>query len=119
MTGSDDLVIDRLEVSAYEVPTEQPEADGTLAWTSITGVVVEAVTRGGIRGIGYTVGDPAVAALIRGKLAGAVTGIDVRATEAAWEGMRRAIRNLGRPGICSMGIAAVDIALWDARARAL
>jgi L-alanine-DL-glutamate epimerase-like enolase superfamily enzyme len=30
-----------------------------------------------------------------------------------------AIRNLGRPGICSMAIAAVDLALWDLKARLL
>src|SRR5437588_7416786 len=28
-------------------------------------------------------------------------------------------RNLGRPGITSMAIAAVDLALWDLKARAL
>ena len=30
-----------------------------------------------------------------------------------------AIRNLGRPGITSMAIAAVDTALWDLKARLL
>ena len=33
--------------------------------------------------------------------------------------MVRAIRNLGRPGISSMAIAAVDNALWDLKARVL
>src|SRR5579859_3240784 len=33
--------------------------------------------------------------------------------------MLRSIRNLGRPGICSMAIAAVDSALWDLKARLL
>ena len=33
--------------------------------------------------------------------------------------MVRAIRNLGRPGICSMAISAVDNALWDLKARLL
>jgi L-alanine-DL-glutamate epimerase-like enolase superfamily enzyme len=33
--------------------------------------------------------------------------------------MVQAIRNLGRPGISSMGISAVDIALWDLKARLL
>jgi L-alanine-DL-glutamate epimerase-like enolase superfamily enzyme len=117
--GEEGLAVDRLEVAVYEVPTEGPEADGTLEWTSITGVVVEAVTRSGLRGLGYTVGDPAVAALVRGKLAEAVRGVDVRATTEAWERMRRSIRNLGRPGISSMAIAAVDLALWDVKARAL
>ena len=36
-----------------------------------------------------------------------------------WSAMVRAIRNLGRPGICSMAISAVDNALWDLKARLL
>jgi L-alanine-DL-glutamate epimerase-like enolase superfamily enzyme len=36
-----------------------------------------------------------------------------------WAAMVRAIRNLGRPGIASMAISAVDIALWDLKARLL
>ena len=36
-----------------------------------------------------------------------------------WEAMVRAIRNAGRPGVVSMAIAAVDIALWDLKARLL
>jgi L-alanine-DL-glutamate epimerase-like enolase superfamily enzyme len=38
---------------------------------------------------------------------------------AAWQAMVRAIRNLGRPGIASMAISAVDVALWDLKARLL
>ena len=38
---------------------------------------------------------------------------------ARWSEMRHAIRNLGRPGICSMAIAAVDTALWDLKAKLL
>jgi L-alanine-DL-glutamate epimerase-like enolase superfamily enzyme len=41
------------------------------------------------------------------------------AIPAAWTAMVRAIRNLGRPGIASMAIAAVDAALWDLKARLL
>jgi L-alanine-DL-glutamate epimerase-like enolase superfamily enzyme len=117
--GADGLAVERVEVAAYELPTEQPEADGTLEWNSITGVVVEVATRSGVPGLGYTVGDPAVATLIRGKLEPLVRGRDVRDTTAVWEAMRRSIRNLGRPGISSMAIAAVDVALWDAKARVL
>ena len=41
--------IERLEVSAYTIPTDAPEADGTLAWDSTTIVVVHAHA-GGERG---------------------------------------------------------------------
>lgn len=38
---------------------------------------------------------------------------------ACWELMHQRIRNLGRPGIASMAIAAVDSALWDLKAKLL
>jgi len=113
----DEYCIDRLDVSVYTIPTDAPEADGTLAWDSTSIVVVEPHTRGGTTGLGYTFGDTATGTLIRDLLANVVLGRDVRDTTAVWEAMVRSIRNLGRPGICSMAIAAVDIALWDTKAR--
>ena len=108
-----------LDVAVYEVPTEQPEADGTLQWDSVSLVVVEPQTASGVRGLGYAIGDRAVAAMVCSTLRDTVIGLDVRQTSTAWERMRAGIRNLGRPGVCSMAIAAVDIALWDTKARAL
>src|SRR5919109_269844 len=57
--------------------------------------------------------------LIRDGLTDVVRGHDALAVTAAWAAMRHAIRNLGRPGIASMAIAAVDVALWDLKARLL
>ena len=37
--------IDRLETRVYRLPTDLPEADGTIHWDSTTLVLVEAVTR--------------------------------------------------------------------------
>ena len=104
-------------MSVYTIPTETPEADGTLAWDATSLVVVEPHTRGGTAGLGYAFGDTATGTVVRDLLAGVVVGLDVRDTPGAWEAMVRSIRNLGRPGICSMAIAAVDIALWDTKAR--
>src|SRR5437899_561008 len=117
--SDDGLTVEALDVSVYEIPTEQPEADGTLQWDSTTVVLVEPRLRGGLRGLGYAWGDACMKPLIDGRLAAEVVGRDVRDTGAAWEAMVRAIRNLGRPGIASMAIAAVDLALWDTKARAL
>ncbi len=108
-----------LDVEVFTVPTEAPEADGTLQWDETVVVAVQPELEGGVRGLGFAYGSPAVAAVVREKLAAQVRGRDVREGAAAWEAMVRAIRNLGRPGICSMAIAAVDIALWDTKARAL
>ena len=110
--------IQRLEVSAYTVPTDSPESDGTLVWDSTTLVFVE-VTAGNIQGLGYTYADTATAQLIQDKLAAIVLGRDAMAVPGTWVATVAAIHNLGRPGIASMAIAAVDAALWDVKARLL
>jgi len=114
----DEVPIARLEVSAYTIPTDAPEADGTFAWDRTTIVVVEPEA-GGVRGLGYTYADAATARLVQDSLAAAVLGRDAMAVPACWSAMRHAIRNLGRPGVASMAIAAVDNALWDLKARLL
>jgi L-alanine-DL-glutamate epimerase-like enolase superfamily enzyme len=52
-------------------------------------------------------------------LAGAVTGRSALGIPAAAEAMNRAVRNLGRPGIAALAISAVDVALWDLKAKLL
>src|SRR5947207_3407144 len=111
-------LINRLAVGAYTVPTDLPESDGTLEWTSTTIVIVEAFAAGQ-RGIGFTYADTATAELIHHRLRDIVVGIDALAVAKAWAAMVQAVRNLGRPGIASMAIAAVDVALWDLKARLL
>jgi len=105
-------------VSAYKIPTDAPESDGTYAWDSTTLVLVE-VSAGDKTGLGYTYADTATATLNRDGLAQEVTGRDAMDVPGCWETMVHKIRNLGRPGICSMAIAAVDVALWDLKARLL
>jgi len=118
MNHDQKVPIESLEVSAYKIPTDAPESDGTLAWDSTTMVLVE-ITASGKTGLGYTYGHQACAALIQDKLADVVKGHDAMAIRGCWIAMLNAIRNLGRPGISSMAIAAVDVALWDLKARLL
>ena len=113
-----DFDVAAVDVSAYTVPTELPEADGTLAWDKTTVVVVDVETRAGVRGLGFAYGHTAMVDVIKQTLVPEILGRDVRDTTDAWSAMVRSIRNLGRPGIASMAISAVDLALWDAKARA-
>jgi len=110
------LPIERIDVSACRVPTEQPESDGTLSWDSTTIVIVQ-VGAGGLRGIGYSYTDRAAASLIYARLAPLLTGRDALAIQARWQEMIRAMRNLGLPGIAATAISAVDNALWDLKAK--
>jgi len=107
-----------IRVSAYTVPTDFPESDGTLEWRHTTLVLVED-TAAGKSGMGYTYADSATATLVRDTLSEVVTGLDALSPPAAYSAMWRRIRNLGRPGICSMAISAIDCALWDLKARIL
>jgi L-alanine-DL-glutamate epimerase-like enolase superfamily enzyme len=105
-------------VSAYEIPTDSPESDGTLQWDSTTVVVVE-VRCDGATGLGYSYADASAARLIADKLKSRVEGLDPMNVPQAYQTMRRAARNLGQAGITAMAISAVDAALWDLKARLL
>jgi L-alanine-DL-glutamate epimerase-like enolase superfamily enzyme len=102
----------------YTVPTDRPESDGTLEWNATTLVLVRA-HGGNQHGLGYTYADTATATLIQNVLSQEVIGKDAMAPALSWNAMVSRIRNLGRPGIASMAISAVDVALWDLKARLL
>jgi L-alanine-DL-glutamate epimerase-like enolase superfamily enzyme len=110
--------VDSVTCSAYTVPTDRPESDGTLRWHSSTIVVVE-VRGGGATGLGYSYTDAAVADLVNRVLAPVVTGRPIGGTGRSWAAMVDALRNIGRPGLGSAALSAVDIALWDLKARLL
>jgi L-alanine-DL-glutamate epimerase-like enolase superfamily enzyme len=116
--GNNGVAIERLDVSAYTVPSDSGESDGTYSWDKTTIVIAEA-TAGGKRGLGYTYADLSTAKLIQEMLANVVQGQDAMNVPACWLAMVQSIRNLGRPGIASMAISAVDAALWDLKARLL
>src|SRR5579862_2399339 len=117
--GQDDLArvrIDRVEVSACTIPTDFPESDGTAAWDKTTIVIVH-VMAAGETGLGYSYADEATAKLIEARLADVIQGRNAMDIPACWWAMVNSIRNLGRQGIAAMAISAVDIALWDLKAR--
>lgn len=111
-------VVEQLTARTFTVPTDAPEADGTLSWDTTTIVVVEARSAGHT-GVGYSYAAGAAAALVSELLGEAVVGGDALSPSAAWAAMRRAVRNIGYPGVASSGISAVDVALWDLKARLL
>ena len=110
--------VESLAVSAFTVPTDEPESDGTAEWDSTTIVVVEA-RAGGETGLGYTYAPAAAGKLVEEKLAELVRGRDALAVAEAWEAMAVALRNAGRPGMGFCALSAVDLALWDLKARLL
>lgn len=110
--------IEDIQVGAYTIPTDSPESDGTLEWDKTTIVIVEAASGDG-RGIGYTYADPSAAVLINTVLRDVILGRDAMDIPSSWMAMQRCVRNLGQRGIAAMAISALDIALWDLKARLL
>jgi hypothetical protein len=115
---ADAPVLDDIEAAVYVIPTDAPEADGTLAWSETTMVLVTA-RAGGEQGIGWTYAAAAAATVVADVLAGTVLGRSAFDVTGATEAMARAVRNIGRPGVAAMAISAVDVALWDLKARLL
>ena len=113
-----DVGVERVEAAAYRVPTDAPEADGTIAWEATTMVVVTA-TAAGVTGLGWTYGAAAGRALVEEVLAGVAAGRCALDVPGTYHAMHRAVRNIGRPGVAATAISAVDVALWDLKARLL
>lgn len=116
--GHDTVSLGTVRARAYTVPTDLPEADGTFRCDRTTIVIAEAEA-GGKRGLGYSYAHAAAAQVINETLAPLLAGLNALAAPAAWQRMAWAVRNIGRPGIASHAIAAVDTALWDLQARLL
>ena len=115
--AADEATVLRLETATYTVPTDAPEADGTLAWDSTTLVVVHAFAADGTTGLGWTYAGRACQTLIDDQLTGSVLGRSALDVPGCLEAMVRAC--LGRPGVVSCAIAAVELAMWDLKARPL
>jgi len=110
--------IGRLHAAAFRVPTDGPEADGTLAWNETIIVIVQAEA-GGETGLGYTYGAKQAADVVNGKLASLLDSADAFDIGAAHQRMRQHVRNMGAAGIAATAISAVDTALWDLKAKLL
>lgn len=105
-------------ISAYTIPTDKPESDGTAEWDSTTIVIVE-LTAGGFSGLGYSYANLAAAQIAEELIRKCVLGRDAFDIPSLHSAMDRQVRNWGRPGLVASAISAVDTCLWDLKARLL
>lgn len=113
-----DNSITHVMVSAYEIPTDAPEGDGTFTWKSTTLVLCE-LRSGGTLGLGYTYGNKAVGVLAHHLGQQCLVGQSALDIPTLHASMVKQVRNDGSRGIASMAISALDIALWDLKAKLL
>ena len=118
IADADAPAVEDVAAAVYVIPTDAPEADGTLAWDKTTMVLVT-VHAGGEQGIGWSYAAAAAGAVVTDMLAASVVGRSALDIAGATEAMSRAVRNIGRGGVAATAISAVDIALWDLKARLL
>ena len=111
-------VVAAIDTACYVIPTDAPEADGTLTWDKTTMVLVT-VRSGDEQGLGWSYTSAAAQTVITEMLADVVIGRSALDVAGTAEAMARQVRNIGRPGVAAMAISAVDIALWDLKARLL
>lgn len=113
-----DTAVDRIEL--FILSCKLPETIGNAArfFDRRETLFVRVTTRGGGVGWGETwaMAAPA-AALIQAVLGPALLGEDVRHPQKAWRKLSRFIVN-DRRGLTHMAISALDMAVWDACARA-
>jgi L-alanine-DL-glutamate epimerase-like enolase superfamily enzyme len=110
--------IDEARVSAYKIPTDAPESDGTFEWNSTTLVLVE-LRSGDYWGLGYTYGHASLCGLIEELLQKCVKKTLVQNAPKTWLDLIDQVRNEGQVGGTAMAISAIDIALWDLKAQCL
>lgn len=114
MTGT----ITGCSTAVYTVPTPAPEADGTAQWSATTVVVVH-LTAEGEQGLGWSYTEPSAATVVADVLAPLLEGAHADDIQALRHRMLVAVRNAGATGVVASALSAVDVALWDLKARRL
>src|SRR3954451_13126802 len=90
-------------VSAYTIPTETPEADGTADWDSTTIVIVQ-LTAAGVSSLGFSYASEGASVVARQLLEKVVIRRNAFDIPAIHHAMDRLSRNWGRPGLVSTAI---------------
>lgn len=112
------MKIERIETAYYRLPLE-PMGDAGHGFIDSEELITLRLHAEGLEGHGYAYtigrGGRAVQALIEHDLTPLLIGQDAGEIQALWEMMWQRLLYVGRGGLSSFAIAAVDIALWDLR----
>jgi L-alanine-DL-glutamate epimerase-like enolase superfamily enzyme len=110
------MKIERIETAYYRLPLE-PMGDAGHGAIDTEELVTLTLHAEGLEGHGYSYtigrGGRAVRALIEEDIAPLLEGQDARDIRGLWDLMWQRLLYVGRGGLVSFAIAAVDVALWD------
>lgn len=109
-----------VESFAISIPLDEPVAFATRTVEARDYVVVRVRTDTGLEGVGYSLGydgSPILADVVSKLLAPIVVDRNPHDTERIWREMFDGTVQIGRKGLVLRAISAVDIALWDVKAK--
>jgi L-alanine-DL-glutamate epimerase-like enolase superfamily enzyme len=115
-SDSSGVTIESGKISAFRIPTDQPESDGTAKWDSTTVVVIE-LTAGDVIGLGFSYANAAAAHAAQELTEKIILGRDPFDIPSLHSALDIEVRNWGRPGLVSTAISGIDICLWDLKSR--
>jgi L-alanine-DL-glutamate epimerase-like enolase superfamily enzyme len=114
-------VIASVESAAIELPLDAPISLSSRRVAGRHYALVRVTDSDGATGIGFCyaghTGSTIIAEAVRTLLNPILVGEDGREVERLWQLMSASTLLLGRAGVVTRAISAVDIALWDLRAR--
>ncbi len=112
--------ITRVTATPLNVPMHVTLA-GADRKTSLACVHVEVETAQGLIGHGFTAitEEDVIAQIVNGVAGPAITGDDAMAHEAIWEKLYWKTMPRGQTGYAAHALAAIDLALWDIKGKAL
>ena len=116
------MTIASIQTDLYRIALPEPLEDATHGrMTHFELITVRLRDAQGTEGLGYSytvgAGGAAVHSLIARELSDCLEGQDESRIEALWDRMWWRLHFVGRGGPVSFAIAAVDVALWDLKAR--
>lgn len=115
------MKITRIDVKLYRVPADVKRVDAIQTFEALELPIVQVFTDEGETGTGftYTIGSGlrTVASFIQNDLAPLAIGEDPLNIERVWQKGWWGTHWIGRGGVAQLGISALDLALWDLKAR--
>jgi L-rhamnonate dehydratase len=112
--------IARVTATPLNVPL-QIDVVGVKRTTSLSACLVEIETDDGLIGHGFTsiTEEDVIARIIEGVAGPAIIGDDPMAHEAIWDKLYWTLMPRGQTGYAAHAVAALDVALWDLKGKAL
>ena len=115
--------VERVLIDVLSFPLDPPFRASVRLISTVDCILCRVMTKDGLEGAGYSFAfgaeeARALAAIMR-LLADRLIGMDVAANESTWSALWSSLALLGQPGAGVTALAALDIAIWDIRGKAV